>query len=196
MNYIYCAVGEWSLVVGTKGLRMISNKEYANLVIGAGVYDESMRSYLEKETLYAEQTSLGVIQFEKPRLRTSFCYGYGQGRDYESAQSGAKVVCNDYDVFLEENIEMSRCQRVLDILEKRPETVYLRKTYDKGSFVDFVAGGNGCEYKEMVLATEQDLEIIKKGVQAQLENLKKRCAAYWKRFGGSKLKTWTYWADE
>jgi hypothetical protein len=82
-----------------------------------------------------------------------------------------------------------------DILEKRPETVYLRKTYDKGNFVDFVAGGNGYEYKEMVLATEQDLEIIKKGVQAQLENLKKRCAAYWKRFGGSKLKTWTYWAD-
>jgi hypothetical protein len=174
---------------------MISNKEYANLVIGAGVYGESMRSYLEKETLYAEQTSLGVIQFEKPRLHTHFCYGYGMGRDYESAQAGASTVQNHYEVFLEENIEMSRYQRVLDILEKRPETVYLRKTYDKGNFVDFVAGGNGYEYKEMVLATEQDLEIIKKGVQAQLENLKKRCAAYWKRFGGSKLKTWTYWAD-
>lgn len=175
---------------------MISNKEYANLVIGAGVYGESMRSYLEKETLYAEQTSVGVIQFEKPKLHTRFCYGYGQGRDYESAQSGAEVVRNDYDVFLEENVERSGCQNVLDILAERPETVYLRKTYDEGSFVDFVAGGNGYEYKEMVRATEQDLEIIKKGVQAQLENLKKRCASYWKRYGGSKLQTWTYWADE
>lgn len=55
---------------------MISNKEYANLVIGAGVYGESMRGYLEKDTLYADQTSVGVIQFEKPRLRTRFCYGW------------------------------------------------------------------------------------------------------------------------
>lgn len=175
---------------------MISNKEYANLVIGAGVYGESMRGYLEKDTLYADQTSIGIIQFDKPHLRTHFCYGWGQGRDYDSAQSGAEVVRNDYEVFLEENIHWSGYQRTLDLLEERPETVYLRKTYDEGNFVAFLAGADGDEYKDMVRATEQDLEVIKKGVQAQLENLKKRCAAYWKRFGGSKLKTWTFWADE
>lgn len=170
---------------------VITNKEYANMLIEEGIYGESMRSYFEKNTLYAEKTSAGVIDFDKPSVRTRLCYGYGYGRDYEDAQKSAEAVRNDYDFFLSENIQYSGYEKALKTIKERPDTVYLRKTYN-GNYVSLVYGCYGSPEKDYVKPTENDLEIIKFGLKAQLENLKKRCATYWKRYGGSKLDTWTY----
>ena len=83
----------------------------------------------------------------------------------------------------------------LDVLENRPEEVYLVKIYREGNFVGWRSLKPWESYKEYVKATDEDIEVLKRGVKAQIDDLTKRCATYWKRFGGSKLKTWTYWAD-
>ena len=175
---------------------MITNKEYADLVINSGAFNEGMRKYFETSTLYADNVSLGVIGFDKPHLHTRFCYGWGQCASPDSAASSCEAVQNNYDVFLSENLDDSGLLKDLDVLENRPEEVYLVKTYREGNFVGFRSCKPWESYKDYVKATDEDIEVLKKGVKAQIENLTKRCAAYWKRFGGSKLKTWTYWADE
>ena len=174
---------------------MITNKEYADLMVKSGVFDEGMRKYFENDTLYAVKLSAGIMQVSKPHLETRFCYGWGQCGSIDSASASCDVVSSDYNFFLSENLE--QLKKELDILENRPETVYLVKSYRIGNVVSWRGGGNYWNReKDAIDATAEDIEIIKESIKKKIENLTKRCATYWKRFGGSKLKTWTYWADE
>lgn len=43
--------------------------------------------------------------------------------------------------------------------------------------------------------TAADLDILARGVRTQIADLTARCKTYWKRFGASKLNTWTYLVD-
>lgn len=174
---------------------MITNKEYADLMVKSGVFNEGMRKYFEDDTLYAVELSAGIMQVSKPHLQTRFCYGWGQCGSIDDACSSCDAVSSKYDLFLSENLE--ELKKELDILENRPETVYLVKNYRDGNFVAWRGGGNYWHReKDAIDATTEDVELIKESVKKKIENLTKRCATYWKRFGGSKLKTWTYWADE
>lgn len=178
---------------------MISNKEYANLIVNELSWAENDFDYYAKKTLCAEQLSGGIICFEKPALKTHFCYGWGMyAGTTEEASDSCESVENDYDVFLAENLDYNRHKSLLEKVEKEPEHVYLVKKYNEsGKFVDFRVFPYGIGIGDSpVKATPEDVEKIKEGLKKQIENLTKRCASYWKRFGGSKLKTWTYWADE
>lgn len=170
----------------------MTNKEYANLIVESGAFDESMRKHFENSVLYAEPVSAGVLSFDKPHLKRRFCYGYGYGVDRETAQGCAKAVRSDYNMFLDENLDSARHARYLREVEKTPEKVYLVKIYGKGNFVNFVICDRWKVRKDYVPATADDVEIIKDGLKAQVENLTKRCATYWKKYGGRKLDTWSF----
>lgn len=42
---------------------------------------------------------------------------------------------------------------------------------------------------------DEDLRRVRSGYAIARKNFKKRLDAYWKRYGASKLRTWTYWTE-
>jgi AAA+ ATPase superfamily predicted ATPase len=43
--------------------------------------------------------------------------------------------------------------------------------------------------------SKEDVDILKKELQEQKKKFVKRLETYWKKFGSSKLQTWTYLVD-
>lgn len=174
---------------------MISNKEYAKLLCDK-VYNGNPKEmkYFVGSVLCAVETSRGLLAIKKPHVKTRICYGYGQGRDYESAQNASENVRSDYEAFLDENLFFDSASRMLKNIEKGCSVILDESGYGEGFAC--VRTGWDTIRKGETIATQEDVKKIVEALKLAVENLKKRCATYWKRFGGSKLETWTYWADE
>jgi hypothetical protein len=48
---------------------------------------------------------------------------------------------------------------------------------------------------EWFMLNDSDLELVKKLVATESKRFEKRLHAYLKRYGLSKIKSWTYWLD-
>jgi hypothetical protein len=166
----------------------------------------------EKMVDFCVKSTSGVVKFEeggyylfrKPSIQTRFCFGYGQNgissvEEFESACEARKQA-ETKEAFIRENMYG---------FEDLEETfnfdgpVYIVEDYD---------GKNGCmlrslrteEYKRRWNSlhgtsvgelSETDKENLKKELKAQKKAFMKRLETYWKRYGSSKLKTWTYLVD-
>lgn len=148
------------------------------------------------------------VQVEKPRLETSFCFGYGcngvsDEEDYQCARR-AQDNMHQFEAFLAANLR--GLQEELAELEEHKLVIWNCGGCDKR----IVWTGNEW-WKGLGLLNwrrewqepqpderelnERDLDILARGVRAQIADLSARCKAYWKRFGASKLHTWTYLVD-
>ena len=168
-------------------------KEYAVLMANRfDRGDEKWVKYYEKKTLCVKTLPNGdVIAFDKPSVETRFCYSFdevGYPESIEGSNRSCESVRSDYDVFLNENLKWLK--RDLECLGMyRP--VYLNRLngIESPNVVSYSGYRNG---NDGWIASDEDLAVIKSGIQEQIDYLTKRCAAYWKRYGGSKLHTWTY----
>lgn len=148
-----------------------------------------------------------AIMLDKPHIETNFCFGYstcGQGPEMsECFKTHDNFKKNKESWFILENIQ--RFEREF----RYPEPDYLlvlSKYYDRGNiwgynwvsegrleeFIDRVAFGR--EY--VVCRNENDIDLIKRAITAHKQTFVKRLERYVKRYGTSKLKSWTYWIDE
>ena len=153
-------------------------KEYAVLMANRfDRGDEKWVKYYEKKTLCVKTLPNGdVIAFDKPSVETRFCYSfdevadcYGHSDTIGDSNRACDSVRSNYDVFLDENLKWLK--RDLENLEKMYHPIYLNRL-DK---VENVVRYSGYQ-----------------NAMGKIDYLTKRCAAYWKRYGGSKLHTWTY----
>ena len=160
--------------------------------------DEKWVKYYEKKTLCIKTLPNGdVIAFDKPSVETRFCYSfdevadcYGNSDTIGDSNRACYAVSSQYDVFLEENIKWLK--RDLENLG-RSRPIYFKRLFGMDVNPNVVAwSGYQNGPTNNWVASEEELEIIKQGIQEQIDYLTKRCAAYWKRYGGSKLKTWTF----
>ncbi|MBP5789255.1 MAG: hypothetical protein J6W29_03370 [Neisseriaceae bacterium] len=167
-------------------------KEYAVLMANRfDKGDEKWVKYYEKKTLCVKTLPNGdVIAFDKPSVETRFCYSFdevGYPESIDDSNHMCHEVSSDYDVFLGENLKWLK--RDLENLEKMYHPIYLNRLDGVENVVRYSGYQNGANGW---LARPDDIEVIKSGIQEQIDYLTKRCAAYWKRYGGSKLHTWTY----
>lgn len=141
----------------------------------------------------------GMVRFEKPTIETSFCFGYSglSARSYEDANKMCDMA-KTKDFFIERNL--AEITERLSHLKKHSDRVYTRNTYigqSKKSLLRSILidpRESDCHSAEKV--TEEDYNRIVCGLEAVKERFEKRLNAYWKRYGATKLQTWTYWADE
>lgn len=167
-------------------------KEYAVLMANRfDKGDEKWVKYYEKKTLCVKTLPNGdVIAFDKPSVETRFCYSFdevGYPESIDDSNNMCHTVSSDYDVFLAENLKWLK--RDLENLEKMYRPVYLNRLDKEENVVLYSGYQNGTDGR---MASPDDIAVIKSGIQEQIDYLTKRCAAYWKRYGGSKLHTWTY----
>ena len=156
------------------------------------------------------------LGFEKPSIRTRFCFGYGQNgisteEDYEGARSQERNMETNQQAFINANLEdlKKSIERIetfisqwIDKKEKcfssRYNKIFICKnSYDHLAYLAWSWDYDNIRNKDAIIkeATKEDLLLIIEVYKQQIENFKKRLNTYLKRYGLSKLTTWTYLVD-
>lgn len=162
-------------------------------------YAQSLNEWAQDD--YDRKNNVGAVKINgyyfpisKPSIENTFCF-HDEGPNYEEYLDVTKTEDNLVKYFLIENLD--KFDRHLNSL-KEGEKYYVRNgnEYDKQRlFVRAklcVWGTPETGEHEM---TEDEREAIIKGLQWGRAQFEKRLKVYLKRYGTSKLKTRTYWAD-
>ena len=136
-----------------------------------------------------------IFIINKPRIETEFCFGES-GYDADEAAKSAERVRTDEDEFVRLNIEETNQWKRLHwlrtgMVNNRKLKLYKSPWHDGTYYLDW--GGQLNEDAEEL--TDSDTEKLIEGYEKALENFGKRLRAYLKRYGLSKVHSWTYWRD-
>ena len=148
----------------------------------------------------------GLLYFEKPSIECRFCF-HDEGPDYEFYKKLTSKEERMRQYFLDQNL--SKFDEDIEAL-KHPEsdgrTWYIqRASYNSQTEPLNLWGYTRIDewdlksrpswYGEVCKMSDADRQTILAGLQAERAKFDKRLQTYLKRYGVSKLHTWTYWAD-
>ena len=162
-----------------------------------------------------------IISIEKQRIETRFCFGES-GYDYEDAQEMAQHARTSEDYFRAENMKSFNAW-VKDLEEAREMRgryyIIIRYIHYTGQTADCKLRGldwvrdvdlldalGGSAYLEELpgkhiekfggrVATPEEINIILTAYKAAREDHRKKVESYLKRYGLSKVESWTYWRE-
>jgi hypothetical protein len=165
--------------------------------------DQKMIDYcVKKITGIVQLEDGGYFCFEKPSIETHFCFGYGQNGistddDYNDAVA-AKNSASTKEYFFQENLK--KFQYIEDMINYDGKVysmeMYCTKTNLRGLKTDDEERRFGKMFGTVISEiTPVDRLNIKRELTNQKKKFEKRLETYWKRFGSSKFKTWTYLVD-
>lgn len=152
----------------------------------------SKLDYKVKHSVGAIKMQGGFYFIEKPSISNRFCFA-DEGPDYdlycELIEDDKKMAA----YFKKSNLaEFDRYIKRITNTEQYADTrVWWRKWTNEISLCFY---SNGVD-KNYTLCTDEEKALILKGLQFGRELFEKRLDAYLKRYGVSKLHTWTYWRD-
>ena len=151
-----------------------------------------------------------LIEFEKPYIKKDFCFGAGMyasasNEEMENAFNAENEIKTNVNLFIEENMNQAfgDYDKYFEELEKhwslyarsnRHDTDYLIGYIRSEKSITNCYNGNE-ELKNYYLLTEKDIENLKNIVKIEKEKFLKRLNTYLKKYGLSKLNTWTYIRD-
>ena len=125
-----------------------------------------------------------VLQFEKPRIKTEFCYGYSlygcNTESYDNATESVEHAKSSIIHFIDANIHESMIKYYYDKFKKAEQVFYSVS-------------------KDGLLSLDQsksDIQKILNILAEELQKFVKRLNTYLKRYGLSKVHSWSYWRDE
>lgn len=169
--------------------------------------DENSRKYVKwlKNTYLdslTELTSGEIVEIEKPKIKTTFCFGYGFcGRASDEEQAEARTMAmtaqKSEQYFISENLK----QIDIQIKQAEDET---RNGYLFGTGLDgFYTAGFMSEYKHSTYYGNKPHKVISADDRAGYivalkkckERFEKRLQTYLKRYGLSKVSSWEFLRD-
>lgn len=153
----------------------------------------------------------GILEIQKPRIETKFCFGYGfcgqsteeqEKEAYDSAR-GAK---EHSDYFLSENLDRSNIDRDLKLLKEgrletyeTPRAAAMKKDPNSNIWYYFFKSeydiSHDDDAKNIVHLTYKDKFELQRGLEIVRNSFLKRLNTYLKKYGTTKLRTWTYLSD-
>ena len=146
--------------------------------------------YYRKQYLGAVKVGDGYIMISKPSIETKFCFA-DEGPDYDYYK---ELMADDKKLesyFMAENL--SGLDRSIEALEEgRPMVIY--QTYNDGRKSYCRKGDNWPTPNDVPMTQELRAELIRAYKWSRFM-FEKRLQSYLKRYGTSKLHTWTYWRD-
>lgn len=143
------------------------------------------------------------VEFEKPYIKKDFCFGHGQNgisteEDSDRASGMAEHARTSESYFIEENL--SQYDEMLKELNG-DEKLYLMQNYRKPSKIACVRSEGYFRHYEwdrdkiVEELSQSDIEGLKAMVQSEKAKFTKRLNTYLKRYGLSKIHSWTYLVD-
>lgn len=180
--------------------------EYINDVIRES-FGESMRKYFEKSIDRVVRLHDGrMVAIEKPSIHKDFCFGES-GYDYEDAAHMAHHARTSESYFISENMKpLDRAVEQINQMRKDP-----RWSPKSGLHYMSAPGNSKVCYLKWIDnleidnwhrpeetdrdVTEEDLDNILAAYAESKKDFRKRLDTYLKRYGLSKVRSWTYWRD-
>lgn len=172
--------------------------------------DKGMQDYCLKKTSNCVLTSFGgLVTFDKPKIKTRFCFGYHDSATDTESYDAANDACENFGEkqFLKENL--ADIQHALGLYEYSTKNegpsvkhLYFAKRDScsniyKDLFLDeYDAKDKAWRFDSLTKASEEDFQKCYAAQKQEYEKFEKRLKSYLKRYGTEKLQTWTYWADE
>jgi hypothetical protein len=162
--------------------------------------DEKMVNYCtDRVARFVRLRSGHILTIDKPRIETRFCFGYSDSRydeDYDRANNMARYASTSEEYFKTENLK--QLQGTIDALNGIGRFGYSVAYISYGN--DGEATLNFCSSYELIEKrreeiNEQDREAIMTAYKLEIAAFEKRLNTYLKRYGLSKVHTWSYWRD-
>ena len=140
-----------------------------------------------------------LYTLEKPRVKTDFCFGYGQNgvydeESYRFAVEGSKDIKQKL-AFINANLRMF--DREYGYLFKEKLFCFRIRNYCNYNEVGIVqiACVEDAFYNQVGEVSDNDRKKIVEEVGRMRKDFEKRLEAYWKRYGAKHLRSWTYLVD-
>ena len=181
------------------------------------VWDGGMLDYFRKKFSYGIRlTNGGILFFEKPKIETSFCFGYSlsqhDSESFDNANKMAEYASKSEEYFLNENLKyfdtaieqietgkFDNFRRANISIHRAvygdtPLNIWEYNICDDWSYERNKEDGEryGAEYQ---IVNDTDKAAILAAVKHERAKFEKRLNSYLKRYGTSKLVTWSYWRD-
>ena len=149
--------------------------------------------YYKKNSIGAIKLNDGYLLLGKESIETKFCF-HDEGPDYEFYLKVTKTEESLKKYFLSENLG-GLDREIKDLSDE--DTVFYVSDLNDGR-KSYYCHRNYWHFREreehVELTPEQRAELIK-ALQWSRGEFEKRLNTYLKRYGTSKIHTWTYWAD-
>lgn len=168
-----------------------------------------MVDFCVKKTAYiVELTNGDIITIDKPSIKKDFCFGYSDSAydtdSFDNANRMAHHAKTNVDYFLERNL--ADINQIIGILNGEYKgygpryAPYIVVPY-RGQSTDSKLKGvvffneYSDEAESMVRLEGEDLDRVIEGYKVVKASFEKRLHTYLKRYGLSKVNTWSYWRD-
>lgn len=172
-----------------------------------------MVEYKRKTTQHIVELQNGdIIAIEKPRIKTTFCFGYGMylqstDEEYKAARDAETNARTNEEYFINQNLQ--GLEETIKNLRDEDKRIYTYIGYtgqpENGKLKSYTVcrawetPENAPHYfYNLKAVTELDMndrERIAKGYEIVKAHFEKRLHTYLKRYGLKKLNTWTYLVD-
>lgn len=186
-------------------------QEYRAEIVRIWPKSPDMVEYCCKKASAIIKLSTGqLMEFEKPRIDTEFCFGYSDdmdGSDRKEALDMAHHASTNEEYF--KNRNLSELREVIERYEGKSEERWLEpyvthRYRDHGVNIVTIVWLSDWDVKDSAWQYNNDLTPLKKedrqlildAYKKELEKFEKRLNTYLKRYGLSKVRSWTYWRDE
>lgn len=176
-------------------------------ILAADVWrnDQKMVDFCVKEAGRIVELENGdIIAIKKPSIQKSFCFGYSDSRydneDYNRAENMAAHAKKNTEYFLEQNLHdinqmIAKLEGADDRIEFRIRTKYYGQPENSPfKCIEQYFRWDEKGQKYPVLEGE-NLQRVIEGYKIVKADFEKRLNTYLKRYGLSKVKTWSYWQD-
>ena len=150
------------------------------------------KDYYRKENVGAVKLRGGYFLIEKQSIENRFCF-HDEGPDDELHRQ----LCRDEnlmrDYFLRHNL--SWYDNKLEAINKG-EDIYIGTEAFKNNTVEICFNSSFyTRNNSWLLCTDEERKLLAEGLTYGKNLFKKRLDSYLKRWGTSKIHTWSYWAD-
>lgn len=136
------------------------------------------------------------VLFTKPRIETSFCFD--DSFDYDGAVRMADHARTSEDYFRKENLK--QFDELLESIDDWRMETFIVPRYREDAHIytprwayKYDLDDYPSRYADWIKLTDEGKEILRQAIIKEKEKFKKRVNTYLKRYGLTKVKSWTYW---
>lgn len=179
--------------------------------------DEKMQDFCLKNAAYIIEYDNGLFEIDKPRIQKDFCFAYGMyaqatAEEINEAEAMSEHARTSEQYFIDENLKGINdwIKQLKTIAEE------MRLNWAEGSRPHYMVATNAhyygqtedCKLKSFSIVNTFDMvsigtlcediefvEMLIDGYEKVKEDFTKRLKAYLKKYGTSKVNSWTYLVD-
>ena len=163
--------------------------------------DGKMVKWEVNNTLSAFTLRGKTITIEKQKIKTSFCYGYSlsnySSESFDNANRMAEKAENDLHYFITENHKESNYGYTIARMNDSRWKFYARQHYYTGENLYSIGCCRAWENipEGAFELTEAEKSLVKCEYVKAIQEHHKKIMAYLKRYGLTKVNSWSYWQD-